>query len=240
MQTIDHPKSLTEQTHDILLNAICSGEFEPGERLNQDEIAARLKVSRQPVNSAISVLKANGFVEDTGRRGVVVTRISPEQFMSIYEFRSAVEPFAIRLAHERKPAEAEAEAQAMLKRGWDAVRSNDPLLQINVDFEFHEMIYGWAGNDTIQTTMRMNWHHIRRSMAVVVRGAVSAETSWTEHARVIEALMQDDVTRAEEEMKAHIDRAMTKSVRLLSEAEALSSERPEPQSDSSAGQTMRL
>ncbi|MFC6636615.1 GntR family transcriptional regulator [Sulfitobacter sediminilitoris] len=69
MDAIKPPKTLSEQTHDILLNAICSGEFEPGQRLNQDEIAARLQVSRQPVNSAISVLKASGFVEDTGRRG---------------------------------------------------------------------------------------------------------------------------------------------------------------------------
>lgn len=226
MQTIEQPKSLTEQTHDILLNAICSGEFEPGERLNQDEIAARLKVSRQPVNSAISLLKANGFVEDTGRRGVVVSRISPEQFLSIYEFRSAVEPFAIRLAHERKPADAAQEAEMMLKRGWEAVRSNDPHQQIAVDFEFHEMIYTWAGNDTIQTTMHTNWHHIRRAMAVVVRGVVSAETSWTEHSRMIDALMQGDVARAEEEMKAHIDRAMAKTAGLFPEAETASKHTP--------------
>lgn len=61
MDAIAPPKSLTEQTYDILLNAICAGEFEPGERLNQDDIASRLKASRQPVNSAISILKANGF-----------------------------------------------------------------------------------------------------------------------------------------------------------------------------------
>lgn len=220
MQTIEHHKSLTEQTHDILLNAICSGEFEPGERLNQDEIATRLKVSRQPVNSAISLLKANGFVEDTGRRGVVVSRISFEQFRSIYEFRSTVEPFSIRLAHERKPAEAHQQAQAMLDRGWDAVRSNDPQLQITVDFEFHEMIYTWACNDTIQTTMRTNWHHIRRSMAVVVRGAVSAETSWSEHAKIIDALMRGDVDYAEEAMRSHINRAMVKTASILREMQS--------------------
>ena len=98
METIEQPKSLAERTHDILLDAICSGEFEPGERLNQYEIAARLNVSRQPVNSAISVLKVNGFVEETGRRGVVVKQITADEFLSIYEFRTALEPFAVRLA----------------------------------------------------------------------------------------------------------------------------------------------
>lgn len=217
MQPIEPPRTLADQTHDILLDAICSGEIEPGARLNQDEIAARLKVSRQPVNSAISVLKANGFVEETGRRGVVVTRISPDQFQSIYEFRSAVEPLAVRLAHDRKPVDAVREADEMLRRGWDAVSSGDAQRQITVDFEFHEMIYRWAGNDTVQSTMRTHWHHIRRSMGVVVRGAVAAETSWTEHALVIEALMQGDVERAERAMELHINRAMVKTVSLLTD-----------------------
>ena len=123
MDEIAPPKSLTEQTYDILLNAICAGEFDSGERLNQDDIAGRLKVSRQPVNSAISILKANGFVEDTGKRGVVVAQINADQFRSIYEFRSAVEPFAVRLAHDHKPGNAEALSKELLSRGWSAVES---------------------------------------------------------------------------------------------------------------------
>lgn len=222
MHPIEQPKSLVEQTHDILLDAICSGEFEPGARLNQDEIAARLKVSRQPVNSAISVLKANGFVEDTGRRGVIVTRISPDQFLSIYEFRSALEPLAIRLAHERKPPDAEEQAKAMLKRGWDAAHAQDTRAQIEADVAFHEMIYAWAGNATIAASMRTNWHHIRRSMGVVIRGGVAVKTSWEEHSRIIEALMQSDIDRAEQEMKLHIESARTKSVALLGEGRSLS------------------
>jgi DNA-binding GntR family transcriptional regulator len=175
MKEIAPPKSLTEQTYDILLNAICAGEFEPGERLNQDNIAARLKVSRQPVNSAISILKANGFVEDTGKRGVVVAQFSTDQFNSIYEFRSAVEPFAIRLAHVRKPDDAATLAQDMLSRGWKAVKSGDLSVQIQTDLEFHTMIYDWSGNATIATTMRTNWHHIRRAMGVVVRQGKSTK-----------------------------------------------------------------
>ena len=217
MDAIKPPKTLSEQTHDILLNAICSGEFEPGQRLNQDEIAARLQVSRQPVNSAISVLKASGFVEDTGRRGVVVSQISVDQFLSIFELRSALEPFAIRLAHQRKPVDAAKQAQDMLKRGWIAVASKDVSLQINLDYEFHEMIYGWAGNPAIRDTMRTNWNHIRRSMGVVLRRGVASKTSWEEHDRIIAALMRSDVELAEDEMRQHIERAQEKTAALLSE-----------------------
>ena len=215
MDVIRQPKSLTEQTYDILLNAISSGELSPGERLNQDEIAARLEVSRQPVNSAISVLKANGFVEDTGRRGVVVSQISRDQFSYLYEFRTAIEPFAVRLAHSRKPPDAHRQAKEMLERGWRAVKSQEPKSQIEIDFEFHQMIYEWAGNAVIAETMRMHWHHIRRAMGVVLRQGVASETSWEEHERIVDALMRCDVDFAEEEMRRHIEHAKAKTEAAL-------------------------
>ena len=217
MDEIALPKSLTEQTYDILLNAICAGEFDPGERLNQDDIAGRLKVSRQPVNSAISILKANGFVEDTGKRGVVVAQISSDQFRSIYEFRSAVEPFAVRLAHDRKPSNAEALSKELLSRGWRAVKSGDLRLQIQTDFEFHAMIYDWSGNETIAKAMRNNWHHIRRAMGVVVRQSIPAETSWHEHQKIIDALISDDVGSAEHAMRCHIEKAEHETASILSQ-----------------------
>ena len=82
MEAVKPKRTLVEETYDILLDAICTGEIVPGERLNQDEIAAKLNVSRQPVNSAISILRANGIVEDTGRRSVVVTSFD-QNFISL-------------------------------------------------------------------------------------------------------------------------------------------------------------
>lgn len=217
MKPVRQPKSLTEQTHDILLEAICSGELAPGERLNQDEIAARLKVSRQPVNSAISVLKANGFVEDTGRRGVVVSEITATQFAAIYEFRAGMEPFAIRLAIERKPATAAQEARDMLKRGWKAVEAEDATQKVRADAAFHEMIYGWTGNPIILSTMQMHWQHMRRSIGLVIQKGVAAHTSWEEHERIIDAMMRGDVDGAVAEMQDHIARAQLITTERLRE-----------------------
>ena len=217
MKTVRQPKSLAEQTHDILLEAICSGELTPGERLNQDEIAARLQVSRQPVNSAISILKANGFVEDTGRRGVVVSQITSAQFAAIYEFRAGMEPFAIRLAIERKPATAANEAQDILKRGWQAVETKDATQKVRADAAFHKMIYGWTGNPIILSTMQMHWQHMRRSIGLVIRKGVAARTSWEEHERIIDAMLRDDVDRAVAEMQDHIARAQQITTERLGE-----------------------
>lgn len=215
MESINQPKTLVEQTYEILLDAICSGELTAGERLNQDEIATRLNVSRQPVNSALSVLKSHGFVTDNGRRGVTVAPIDSEQFRYIYEFRTAIEPFAVKLAGRNLPDDAKNIAQDMLKRGNDAVQSGDQKAWLVADMAFHEMIYQWGGNTVIQSSMRLNWQHIRRTMAEVLKDASAAQASWDEHTMIIDALLSGDFGAAAIEMRRHIEAAHKKTFASL-------------------------
>lgn len=207
MEPIKTTKTLVEQTYDILLDAICTGELAPGERLAQDQIAAKLNVSRQPVNSAISILKANRFVEDTGRRGVVVSQVDPNLFQSIYEFRSAVEPLAVVLAGARLPRTARTEAARAIREGRSAASRHDAVALLRADVEFHAMIYRWSGNPVIENSMQVNWHHIRRSMAEVLRDPNTATPVWDEHEHIVEALLEGETAEAAALMKRHIESA---------------------------------
>ncbi len=215
MDSIEPKKTLVEQVYDILLDAICSGELPQGERLNQDEIATRLNVSRQPVNSAISILKANGFVRDNGRRGVVVAEADMDQHRSIYEFRSVVEPFATRLAAERIGDHAAPEAQAILREGRAAIEARNIKALLNADARFHEMIYRWSGNHVIEASMRANWPHMLRSMVEVLRDPSSARQSWNDHQRIVDALLARDGEAAAKAMQAHIGTAFEKIRKVL-------------------------
>lgn len=211
MDSIEPKKTLVEQVYDILLDAICSGELPAGERLNQDEIAARLNVSRQPVNSAISILKANDFVRDNGRRGVVVTEIRMEQYNSIYEFRAVVEPFAVRLAAQRVGDTARQEAQDVMREGRAAIAAGDIKRLLNADVKFHEMIYRWSGNHVVEASMRANWPHMLRAMAEVLRDPASAEQSWDDHQRILDGLLSGDTDAAIAAMTTHIGNAIEKT-----------------------------
>ncbi|MDW4551732.1 GntR family transcriptional regulator [Defluviimonas sp. D31] len=210
MESITSPKSLVEQTYEILLNAICTGELAPGERLAQDQIAAQLNVSRQPVNSAISILKANRFVEDTGRRGVIVAPVDNSLFQSIFEFRAVIEPFAVQLAGARLPNDARREAEDVVRQGRQAVETRDVRALLQADVEFHNMLYRWSGNPVIENTMRGNWHHIRRSMAEVLRDPGAAAPVWDEHAAIAEMLLDGRTEDAAALMKLHITFAYEK------------------------------
>lgn len=207
MHIIKPKKTLAQETYEVLLNAICSGELAPGERLMQDEIASRLNVSRQPVNSAISILKTNRLVEDTGRRGVIVAPIDHGLLASIFEYRLAIEPCVVRLAAARHGTAARAEAEAALQTGRDALASGELSQLVDTDLQFHEMLYRWSGNEIIIASMQVNWHHIRRGMTEILRSPGLPEKSWQDHERIVSSIFAEDIAAAESIMTDHVEAA---------------------------------
>ena len=165
MESLQQPKSLVDQAYEVILNALCDGTLNPDERLTQEEIAARLNVSRQPVTHALAVLKAQGFLAQTGRRGLTVTAIKPEFFQAIYQLRTAVEPLAVSLAIPRLDDAAKGAANAIIARGRDMVARQDPGGGLAADIDFHAFIYDLSGNTLIADSMRLHWHHLRRAKA---------------------------------------------------------------------------
>lgn len=81
-------------------NDILSGVLYPNQRLIEQEIAARLGLSRAPVREALKELEVKGLVTRLPTRGLVVTAISENDIRQTFEVREALETKAIRLVCE--------------------------------------------------------------------------------------------------------------------------------------------
>lgn len=214
MEALTQKKTLVEQAYDALLEAICVGDIRPGERLNQDDLAERLNVSRQPVNSAIAMLKAQRFVQDTGKRGVVVAPIDQALFDSIYQFRTAVEPMAVRLATTRMTPEAISIGREIIARGKSHVQSGDHVSALRADMDFHNLIYTLSGNMIIADTMNLNWRHLQRAMSEVLSVPGATLRVWKEHDRIFTAMVRGEAEYAARLMREHMEHAAPRSLKL--------------------------
>ena len=207
MEALKQSKSLVDRTYEALLEAICTGSLSPGERLAQDELAAQLNVSRQPVNSAIAMLKTQGFVEDTGRRGVVVAGVNAKLFEAIYQFRSVVDPLAVELAIPRLTDESIRIGRDLIRRGRAFIEKGDSASVLRVDMEFHTLIYDLSGNPIVSETMYLNWRHLQRSMGHVLRFPGASIHVWNEHEAIFAAMVRGETDAACRLMRAHIEEA---------------------------------
>ena len=89
---------LSERIHDAVLDAICSGELKSGARITQEELAQQFGVSRQPVLQAMMLLRREGFLIESGRKGVCVAPLDVQQARNLYVVRAALDGAAARLA----------------------------------------------------------------------------------------------------------------------------------------------
>jgi DNA-binding GntR family transcriptional regulator len=85
---------------DAIRSRILSGQFQPGERLRQDELAKTFDVSTMPIREALRHLEADGLVTFHPRRGASVTNLSVAEYEEIYRIREELEVLACRWAAE--------------------------------------------------------------------------------------------------------------------------------------------
>jgi DNA-binding GntR family transcriptional regulator len=215
MDPVPPRTQLVEQVYDRLLQAICSRRLAPGARLAQEQLAATLGVSRQPVSHALQLLKQEGLVRDAGRRGLVVAPIEADYVQALYEVRAALDAVAAARAARRIGAAGRdgqhagrlAEARAILERGRAAVTAGDKPAMGDADLALHGVINALSGNPVIVEIARQHWRHIRRAIDVVLDDPALHARVWDEHAAIVAAIAAGDAARAERLARDHARRA---------------------------------
>jgi DNA-binding GntR family transcriptional regulator len=188
--------TLIDRAYEAILAAIREGRLPPGVRINQDDLAAQLQISRQPVGQALIILKSQGFVRDNGRRGLVVAPLEQDLLKSIYELREVLDPLAARLAAVRcTPAEA-ASGKRVLAAGRKA-RSDG----LEADMRLHLWVYEVAANPLLVQTMNLYWNHLRRANSLRPRQLPQAV--WEEHDALVDAIARHDPAAAEKHALEH-------------------------------------
>lgn len=196
---IETSPDLVEQVRSRVLEAICDGSLAPGARLTQEELAASLDVSRQPVLQALRLLKNDGFVIDAGRRGLMVAPLDGAMIGRVYEVRAVLDGLAARLA-----AQAGARVDpGLIERGRRAARGERIAAMIDADMKFHEAICAASGNPLIAESAGRHWAHIRRAMGAVLQTSAARAAIWDEHEAILAAIGRGDAARAERLACAH-------------------------------------
>jgi DNA-binding GntR family transcriptional regulator len=207
-------RSLTDRTYEAILDAISSGELPAGARINQDELAQKLNVSRQPVVQALALLKVQGFVRDSGRRGAIVTPLDADFISHLYELRSVLDGAACRGAALRGSAEAKLWGPTLIAEGRAAFASGSVKRMVEADMRFHRLLYDLCGNPMIAETAALHWHHIRRLIGGYLQH-YPMRNVWDEHQAILDAVISGDADRAEAAARHHANNAAEKFTMLL-------------------------
>ncbi|WP_459615902.1 GntR family transcriptional regulator [Bordetella sp. 2513F-2] len=205
-----------------LRQAVIDGTLAPGTRLAQEDLAARLGVSRQPVLQALARLERDGLaVRADGRGTLEVAPLDPQLVQEFYQLRAETDALAARLAAARIAAgHARPLPDALVERGRAALRRGRMPALIAADTQLHHAIYAASGNQLLASVMAPQWDHLERVMSAVLEPAAVRGGLWDEHAAMVAAINAGDGARAAELSRAHAQRAAAGLLPRLDRREA--------------------
>jgi len=214
--------ALGEAVFRSLCEALQAGSYRAGDRLREEEVAQRLKVSRTPVREALGRLAARGFVEPAGGRGLIVRNLDISEVLELYAMREIMEGAAARLAAEHASA-PEVDALRDIEQAFVEASKTDAaemagemareLARLNR--AFHEAVCRAARNRYLDNASRelQDWIALLGPTTFTVTGRPS--TSHGEHQAIIDAIAARDGDRAEQLARAHIREALRCRLKLL-------------------------
>ena len=196
--------SLTTLVQRELERRILEGDLAPGAKLNEEDIAGDLNVSRGPVREAFRALESAGLVRTEKNRGVFVRQVSIAEADEIYEVRAGLDELIGRLLASRIQPSQLAELRDLLKKMQQAARGRSVEDYYPLNVRFHDRLAEFTGNRTLLSAYRrlVNELHLYRR-ETLARGPDSFPISTREHQEIVEALSRRDADRAGSLMYAH-------------------------------------
>jgi len=209
-------RTKADWAHLQLRRWIQSGALEPGERLDQEDLAARLGVSRVPLRQALAKLQADGLVIGRAHASVTVAPLSLEHAEDIYAGRAALETMLAAAAVPNLDNETNRELERLVEGQKLALENEDRQTMLELDRRFHIRIYEQSGYGTSVNMVDRLRDMSDRYVAAFQGSRERSMETLNQHEEIVAACEAGDADRAAELTKYHIDRGRQFLRRLLS------------------------
>jgi DNA-binding GntR family transcriptional regulator len=198
----------------LLLERIVDLTIPPSEFLNEQSLAAELGLGRTPVREALMRLASDGFVAILPRRGVIVSPITFDDVLALFEARETVECGIAHLAATRV-TDSDLEAMTHLIATADHARlTEDPEAFLRADYAVHQFLIRLIRNGLLQQVAERLLLHNLRFWRVYWRDRPASVDAMLSHQSLLEAIRTQDSRTAEEAMRTHL-RASSQLVQVL-------------------------
>lgn len=197
--------SMSATVADRLRQAIVNADFDFGEALSEENLAAAFEVSRTPVREALYVLQLEGLVSIVPKSGTYVFTPTPDDIVEMCEYRAGLELQAAELAIARDPqalADALEDISLQMKA---ALEDGDIRRYGQLDTLYHLEFLEKGGNRYLMQGYRMIMGRVatlRTQLALNARN--EPKRSMKDHELMITLVRGGNHARLKSVLRAHV------------------------------------
>jgi GntR family transcriptional regulator, rspAB operon transcriptional repressor len=201
--TLSSPHTLRQQAYEEIKRGILDSRYAPGSLLSENQLAEELQIGRTPIREALRDLATGGLVRILPQRGIIVSELSLQDIVEVYQLREQLEGFAVRLAAERMSEEDRTGFEDDHQRA--LVHRNAGRQRQGYDFSIlmHDRIIRIARNARLSKFMGQLSDLTHRFGLLTLRNG-RGQPALREHGEIIAALLVGDAERAETLMRTHL------------------------------------
>lgn len=205
-----------EKVYHYLKSSVLSGRFDPGERLTEEHIAKKLKVSRTPVREALHKLESEGLIKPRKKRGFIASRDSKEEVEELLELRAILEGYALRLISERVSEETLEQLNGLIDNAEEALRRNRINEVFKWNTEFHDTLHELVSDrDRLHGLIVNMRKYVLRYRRDTLSNPEGVKRTIDGHRKIILALRLRDPVLCEYIMREHIREAKEDALQTL-------------------------
>lgn len=203
-------ESLRDRIVDAIRDAIVRGDFRPGQKIPEGELATQLGVSRTPIREAVQLLEYQGLVETRPKRGTYIATLESDDLQAALAVRSTLEQMAVRTAIIRagdRWLEFCEQLSMVLEDMREAVAAKDAPAATQADISWHGALVDAAGNRFLSQA----WRTVGSPMLVwtpEIEMYPLAPGEWDsvlrKHEDLLDVLRLGDAERASVALDSHI------------------------------------
>lgn len=205
--TIGPERRVSDQAYQRLYDAIVTGHLEPGSRLVERDLTARLRVSRTPIREALQRLEKERLIVGYPHRGYYVRSPTLDEARQAYEMRKVIESACGEYAAQRATPEEIAGMREAVARGEGLLRSNDLPNLLLANNQFHYLQASATHNAFLVEEWRVVWAYVDLLRGRFWMRTDRPSTGHVEHGAMIDAIERQDVALARRLNEEHVDRA---------------------------------
>jgi DNA-binding GntR family transcriptional regulator len=204
----------SDLAYETLQAMILDLRLAPGTFLNEQAIANDIGMGRVPVREALARLAKDRFITVLPRRGTVVTPLTLDDVLDMFEAREAIECGVAYIAATRASS-ADLEQLRELAATMDASRvvANHEQFLVD-DHAVHTFLVHMVRNPLLQDAADILLLHALRFWRLYWSTRPPQTEAMLSHSALIDALESRDPARAEEAMRTHLH-ASRQIVQLL-------------------------
>lgn len=197
-------RMLSDQVSAFLVRELIFGRLQPGQRINEAELARQLGISRNPIREAIRRLEERGLLVAVPRKGTFVRTFLHSDIDEIFSFRVVVERFAVEQALPHMEEADIDRIAGFVDAMVAAANANDEVALVENDLAFHLEICKLSRNrQTLHAFMNIQ-AEVQMLITMAERRFESQMAAAIDHWPVVEALRKRNAKEAMDAITHHI------------------------------------